>query len=146
MKSPKNYEELLLLLNNNQDTIIVSYIGSDSIIDKILDEEGPINTYEEKHGFDYGPFETINEYREIDEEDSEVYEYAQNHYSELYDLYEAFVDAIKENKNWIDRYFNNDSKALEEYLNHTNPIESNVSKHKDFDDYFVCDLMEKLFS
>ena len=142
-----DYNELLAYINKpeKQIELVVKYIGTEEIIEKIQEEEGPTREYEESHGFDYGPREKFKEYRQIDSDSDEVKDYVSDHYDDLFTCIEDFIDGVKTNKEFLDKFLDDDPDAVNLYNNYEDPFTTYLSNKPDYNEDFITYLCDMLF-
>lgn len=143
----RNYKNLVEYLSENtkKANMIIGYIGSDTIIERILEEEGPIVQYIERHGFTHGPHERISEYRDISADSDEILQYVLDRYDDLFNVFDDFLKVIKDNKSWVEKFLEDDSEAIEQYNNGEDPIITSLSSSDKFNDEFVNYICDYLF-
>ena len=141
-KSFKSAEEILSYVDKNRVSYIIYIVGHNEVEDRVMTYFGPSEEWDEQHseidGYWYEQF-AVYEY-----EEDEVIDYIMDYYSDVDNLIDDFLYAVKNNKDWVEKYYSGDEKAVEVYMSESDQISIALSKYSDSLD--EASLIEIVFS
>ena len=124
--------------DKNYMTTIVDICGEETLAEKYYEENGPENEWEERHGFTYGPYETIREWRSFDTRRlHDLEDLTEMADEDAFSTLDEWLYAIKNNKVWVQGFLDGDPDYFEEMEEEKDPITLYMKSIDLYNDYCI---------